>query len=807
MITLSPRWRLGALVSCLLVFVVLSLGLSVMHIGRTFPGFHVYPGMAAAWQMPSTWNGPKAGLLPMDRLISVDGLPVTTSPELIRHVAAQPVGSAHAYEFERQSRDGRRERFTLTIPSQRYTPSEWATSFLARWFAGLCFMLIALWVLRLNPRDRATQAHAGMCISFGALLMGSFDVTTTHLMLNQWTFLPLLVTMGAYGWRLALVLPPPEHPERTIGLDRLGIAVSVLVAVFCLAFQYHPDFFVLVHVLAQACSILGSWALLAAIVWRGFRPSSPPRQRHYGKIILLGGLMASFPIPLAMLATALGNPIPVSVVQDLGLVFFPLCISYAIVRHQLFDVEVVIRQSLVYSILAFGLLVLYLLLLAGARAVVGTTHDDFLNILATAVIALSFAPLRTRVQAWLDARFFRAPYDFKAVLASFTARAQDETHPELLTAAFLDHVKAAVSPRYAALYVREADGGLSLVAHLDLDDELEAACRERALAHLATETDDLKQSSESGELAIRLTAGESRFGVLLLGSKRSELAYTLQDRQLLVLLGRQFAISHRLITRIEEERRQRLMIEALQSSKAMQEQFLNMVSHELRMPLSNILGSVSFLERFGASEPRQRNHLDRIQRNAKTLQGLVGDLLNAAQLRAGQFTIRSEAVDVAQVIAEVVHELHPMAEKKQLRVDTELETGLPRVMGDRQRLAQVLRNLLHNAIRYTRTQGSIRVRVMLRAEDLRCEVLDTGPGLRPEERDALFQRFGRLDGSLEGGIGLGLFIAKGLVEAHGGSIGVDSELGKGSCFYFVLPLAPKSPEERVERPFSPLEQG
>lgn len=807
MITVSRRFSLAALALGLLIFAVASLAISLPEIGRPFAGFKVLPGMVATWQMPTDWAGPRAGLRPMDRILSVDGRPVDASETLVRHVAAQPAGTLHSYEVERSTLDGRRSRFTLTVPSRTFTWSDWAVSVLARWLAGLCYLLIAFWVIALNPRHRAAQAHAGLCFTLGMLMMGSYDANTTQVLFNSWTFMPLLVASGAFGWILALVLPAPIDPAKARKLERVAIALSLGLAVFCLAFQRHPDTFYLSRYLAQAWSILGSWTLFASIAWRGFRPSTPPRQRNSAKIMLLGGLVSTLPIPISMAASALGFPIPLSVLQDVGLVLFPFCIGYAIVRHQLFDVDVLIRRSLVYSLVGLVLFVLYLILLGGARALMGA-QDLAASIFATAVIAVCFAPLRDRIKLWLDTLFFRAPYDFQAVVSGFATLAQEATDAETLALTFVQQLTEAFRPKYAALFLLEPDGALRLEQAVDLCPTIESMAEQKARTMLEQGALRSLQASPSGELGMRLGAGDVTLGAILLGPKRSDLAYSAQDQQLFLLLSRQFAISLKLIARIEVERRQRSHIEALEKSKAMQEQFLNMVSHELRMPLSNILGSVSFLERFGEeTTPRQANHLGRIKRNAMSLQALVSDLLNAAQLRAGQFAIRSETVALERIVAEVLADLHPLAENKQQHLAAQIESDLPVLHGDRERLAQLLRNLVHNAIRYTPTGGHVTVRLLRQARALRCEVQDDGPGIPPEQRDFLFERFWRLEASQDGGIGLGLFIAKGLAEAHGGTIGVDSEPGRGSCFYVLLPPAPESPDNQTERGFSPLESG
>lgn len=787
MIKLSRYYTLGALAIGLLLFTVLSLVISLPEIGRPFAGFKVYPGMATAWQMPMDWTGPRAGLRPMDRILKVDGQPVEISESLVRHVAAEPAATLHSYEIERWAPDGQRSRFILTIPSQTFTWADWGVSFFARWVAGLCYLLIGFWVIAFKARDRAAQAHAGLCFTLGMLQMGSYDATTTNLLFNSWTFLPTFVAMGAFGCCLALMLPTPIASPRGPQLQRAAIVFSLALAVFCVAFQHHEQTFYLTRIVAQTWSILGAWLLVLSITWRGLKPSTPPRHRNSAKIMMLGGLASTLPTPLSMAASALGYPVPLTVLQDLTLVVFPLSIGYAIVRHQLFDVDVILRRSLAYSLVGLVLTGLYLVLLGGARALMGV-HDFAANIFATAVIAVSFAPLRDRMKLWLDTLFFRAPYDFKAVVSGFTTLAQETTDAETLVKTYVQQLETVFRPKYAALFLLGADGDLQLAQAVDLCPTTERMAEQKAHTWLAQGSNGTLHSSPSGEIGLLLTAGNVDLGAMLLGPKRSELAYSAQDQQLFLLLSRQLAISLKLIARIEVERLQRSHIEALEEAKAMQEQFLNMVSHELRMPLSNILGSLSFLEHFGEeTTPRQANYLNRIQRNATVLQGLVSDLLNAAQLRAGQFTIRSEEVALERVIAEVLADLHPLAENKQQRLVAAIDGDLPVVHGDRERLAQLLRNLVHNAIRYAPAGGHVTVRLLRQGLAVRCEVHDDGPGIPEDQRDLLFERFGRLEGSQPGGIGLGLFIAKGLAEAHGGTIGVDSEPGQGSCFYFILP--------------------
>lgn len=219
--------------------------------------------------------------------------------------------------------------------------------------------------------------------------------------------------------------------------------------------------------------------------------------------------------------------------------------------------------------------------------------------------------------------------------------------------------------------------------------------------------------------------------------------------------------------------------------------FVNAVSHDLRTPLTSIKGFAEFLEDElgGPLTPDQLEFVLQIERGSKRLETLVDDLLDFARIEAGTFRLRPEEADLASLVHTVVDSLRPQAEAAHLALKaTTAEAPLPVCM-DPARIEQVLMNLVQNAIKFTPAGGSIEVRARRAGPDLVCEVADTGEGIAPADLPKLFQRFSQLKvGQAKGGTGLGLSISKSIVEAHGGSIGVRSELGHGSTFWFTLPL-------------------
>ncbi|MBO9541537.1 PAS domain S-box protein [bacterium] len=234
-------------------------------------------------------------------------------------------------------------------------------------------------------------------------------------------------------------------------------------------------------------------------------------------------------------------------------------------------------------------------------------------------------------------------------------------------------------------------------------------------------------------------------------------------------------------------------LEAARRLGDLKNNFVNAVSHDLRVPLTSIMGYAEFLaDGLGGSlSETQEAYVQQIEQSARRLEALVNDLLDFARIDAGTFRLKSEEADLSLMIRESIECLHPQLEAARLGLELELPKAPLRAPMDPQRIEQVLINLLSNAIKFTPEGQSVRVRAQARDESLYCEVVDTGEGIAPEELPKLFARFSQLEGGIKkGGTGLGLNISKTIVEAHGGHIGVDSIPGEGSTFWFTLPLSP-----------------
>ena len=247
------------------------------------------------------------------------------------------------------------------------------------------------------------------------------------------------------------------------------------------------------------------------------------------------------------------------------------------------------------------------------------------------------------------------------------------------------------------------------------------------------------------------------------------------------------------LARREAEQAQQLLTfqnEQLLEIDRLKDEFVSSISHELRTPLTSIAGYVELLQE-EEEDSEKLGHLAIVGRNSERLLALVTDLLFAARLQYGRLELERSPVDLRSLIVHSVESARPRAQAASVQLDLEVE-DVPEITGEPAKLAQLLDNLVSNAIKFTPRDGHVSVRLTSHPELIRIEVSDTGIGIPDQERERLFERFFRAQTALERqiqGTGLGLYISKAIVDAHDGRIGVDSAPGEGTTFIVELPVA------------------
>ncbi len=232
----------------------------------------------------------------------------------------------------------------------------------------------------------------------------------------------------------------------------------------------------------------------------------------------------------------------------------------------------------------------------------------------------------------------------------------------------------------------------------------------------------------------------------------------------------------------------------VQEANRLKSEFLANMSHELRTPLNAIIGfsELMYDERVGPISPDHKEFLGDILTSSEHLLQLINDVLDLAKVESGKMEFRPEVVNLERLVGEVRDILRGLAANRRIQVGVELDRGLPPIVADLGKLKQILYNYLSNAIKFTPEGGQVTIRAGMEGADaFRLEVEDTGIGIRPEDMHRLFVEFQQLDaGSAKkyAGTGLGLALTRRLVEAQGGTVGVQSVPGQGSTFYAILPL-------------------
>jgi signal transduction histidine kinase len=508
---------------------------------------------------------------------------------------------------------------------------------------------------------------------------------------------------------------------------------------------------------------------------------------------------------------------------------YPIFFSYAIVRHRLMDIKVVLRRSSVYLISLFSVFVPAVgVKIAFARWWPQTAlWGDFLILIGALAI---FKPLQEYYYRLANKYFFSSLYDSREVIAELSDRLRSildinkiyRSIYKVLARAFRFQAFAFLAyNEKRKIYTVQYNRGFHIRGQKEFlgNDELHRLFIKKNEPIVVEEVKEMHYNKKTKNIIDLLTKFkvevlsplniENRtIGILVFGPKQSKDMYNDEDLKVLRVISAQAAIAienARLFTETKQFAEKlkkeiktatadlRAANERLKQLDAAKSEFISIASHQLRTPLTIIKGYISMMleGNFGKLTKKEMEPLKKVYLSNERLIRLVENLLNISRIESGRLQFNFKIIQIEGLVSDVVTEIFGNAKKKGIKLNLKMpHTPLPPVKADEEKIRQVVMNLIDNAIKYT-DRGRIEVKVALVDGQVRVCVADTGMGIASKDLSNLFKKFSRGRGTFlvhTEGTGLGLFVARKMIEAHGGRIWAESKgKGQGAKFCFQLP--------------------
>ncbi|HSE83290.1 MAG TPA: ATP-binding protein [Thermodesulfobacteriota bacterium] len=805
----------------ILFFVAVSLNSLIRAIGwinRPFPGFLLYENSLVAEVSLSSWSGYRSGLIKYyDKVITIDGN--TLPPHQIYSVVSdKPIGTLINYTVSRNDKI-----INLSIPNMRFGLGDFFLIFGVVYFVGLVIFVTGVLVYLSKPELTSSKFFFTFCLSMSIWFISIFDAQSTYSLGSipfiGWIFTP------AFAISLAFIFPSRKKFFRDSPTAMLASFLPS-VAILALHLGYFDSQSVWKGVdIATWFYVLASTLIFVAFTTISYIKPDFSLEKERARVILLGAFVG-FLIPAlcAFVVTSLG----ISNLNNLALLvlFFPISIAYAIVKHKLFDIDAIIKRTLVYitltavvvGILAFAVIIF--------NIDFGTYRDwnqtAFFVILLSILLVIVINPLKNQIQNFVEAVFFKGVYDYQKTIEEMSFAMVSLLNIDEISRKIINTIEGTIfsSPVFIVL-VNQNSGNYQIhaksrsvnkvnIPSLKQDSDLirllntygEEIFKEDLTAdeRYSTHKDKLMKifADFDAALFIPLFFKERLIGILSLGEKRNGLPYTSQDIKLLRILTNQSAvaienaISFKLIEdyarKLEDTNRelQETQIQLVQAEKmSAVGQLAGGVAHEFNNILTGIIGYTNFaMSRTNIEQIRK--DLSVVQKASDRAAEIVKKLLSFSRHREEGFQLAL----IDQVIEDTLILIERSLESEGIRVVRHYGK-IPPIKMNVGEMQQVVLNIVINSKHAMPKGGVIAISTELEEDYVRVDFSDTGVGIPKENLPKIFEPFFTTKGSLGSGsvpgTGLGLSVTYAIVERHGGRIDVSSEVGKGTTFTIKIP--------------------
>jgi len=531
--------------------------------------------------------------------------------------------------------------------------------------------------------------------------------------------------------------------------------------------------------------------------------------------------------------------IPIPPVGNWTAVLYLGIVAYAIVKYRLMDIRFILGRGAVYGLSLITIIASASLLMLGSNRFLSTIPFNITAISILIINILLFQPIFRFFEKFASKYFYYTFYSYQTVLTDLGKRLTQFLDLDKLSSLIVNTLMNTMKLDRTVVLLREPgngdyqiqknigfreENGISLIKDNFLTIYLERTQKPLVYEEISLIVRDVENKKEKerletlktnmkkieAALCLPLLMERKIIGMIVLGSKISGDAYSEQDIDLLTNLSNQASIALQNAKLYSEtkgfseklerevEKRTKELSEAYEELKKLdraKSEFVSIASHQLRTPLTAIKGYISMMleNSYGRAPKKMQKPLENIYASNERLIKLVNDLLNISRIEAGRMEVQPEETSVEEILKSIVEELKNEVERKGIYLKTEFPKGtkVKKISIDKDKIRQVILNIIDNAIRYT-NRGGITVRTLTKDNKYQIEVADTGEGMTREEISHLFESFSRGKAGARfwtEGAGLGLYVAKKFVDMHGGKIWAQSPgKDKGSIFFIELPI-------------------